>query len=147
MIKTTTQKTNVMIHLETQSIQEGEVNNLVQDVPGQFFNMGRTIYLRFQEKLSGQDAAMVTFKINGNGEVQLTRQAGQMRSRMFFIANRKIEARYQTPYGMLPLETVTPKMNVSVSEHPDSGQISIDYELLSNGRKLGQYKIRLHFTA
>ncbi|WP_241258963.1 DUF1934 domain-containing protein [Ligilactobacillus pobuzihii] len=147
MIKTTTQKTNVMIHLETQSIQEGEVNNLVQDVPGQFFNMGRTIYLRFQEKLSGQDAAMVTFKINGNGEVQLTRQAGQMRSRMFFIANRKIEARYQTPYGMLPLETVTPKMNVSLSEYPDRGQISIDYGLLSNGQKLGQYKIRLHFTA
>lgn len=136
-----------MIHLETQSVQEGEVNNLVQDVPGQFFNMGKTIYLRYQEKLKDQDPAMVTFKINAVGEIQLTRQQGQNRSQMFFVVNKKLEARYQTPYGVVPLITVTPKMNVTLSEYPVSGKVSIDYDLISNGQELGEYKIRLHFTA
>lgn len=136
-----------MIHLQTQSVQDGEVNNLVQDVPGQFFNMGKTIYLRYQEKLKDQDPAMVTFKINAEGEVQLTRQQGQNRSKMFFVVNKMLEARYQTPYGVVPLVTVTPKMNVTLSEYPVSGKVLIDYSLVSDGQELGQYKIRLHFTA
>ncbi len=146
LIKTATaEKSEVMIHLETQSVQEGEANRLVQDVSGQFFNMGKTIYLRYQENLNGQKPAIVTFKINAKGEVQLSRHQGKSRSRMFFIVNKRLEAHYQTPYGELPLTTVTPKMDVSVGEYPLRGKISIDYSLYSAGNELGQYKIRLHF--
>lgn len=140
-------KTDVVIHMETQSIQDGEVNNLVQDVAGQFFNMGKTIYLRYQEKIANQEPATVTFKLNPAGDVQLSRQQGQNRSRMFFALNRKLEAKYQTLYGNLPLTTVTPKMSVTLSEYPISGKISIDYSLFSAGQELGRYKIRLQFTA
>ncbi|GBG94346.1 hypothetical protein LFYK43_08050 [Ligilactobacillus salitolerans] len=148
LIKTArTEKSEVMIHLETQSIQDGETQNLVQDVPGQFFNIGKTFYLRYQENLEDNEAATVTFKFSGEGEVQLTRQQGENRSRMFFVVDHQLEAHYQTPYGDLPLTTVTPRMNITLGDYPVRGKISIDYGLFSQGQELGEYKIRLQFTA
>ncbi|GKS82103.1 hypothetical protein LPAF129_17890 [Ligilactobacillus pabuli] len=148
MMTTAADKSEVMIHLETRNVQDGQVNQLVQDVPGQFFNMGKTIYLRYQEKATDGQTAAVTFKVNAAGdEVQLSRHQGDNRSRMIFAVNQQVEAKYQTAYGNLPLTILTPKLNVSLSNYPISGKVSVDYTLFSNGQELGQYKIRLQFTA
>ena len=68
MMTTAAAKSEVMIHLETRNVQDGQVNQLVQDVPGQFFNMGKTIYLRYQEKAADGQTAAVTFKVNAAGD-------------------------------------------------------------------------------
>lgn len=137
----------IAIHLETFIEQEGEKNHLVFDEPGQVFQMGNSIYLRYQEvdEKSGQKIP-VTMKIDGEGTVLLTR-AAENEMRLRFASGKRIEARYRTPYGLFPIETVTPLLDVQLQNEPLAGQVNIDYQLLAGKQLIGNYKIRLQFTA
>jgi uncharacterized beta-barrel protein YwiB (DUF1934 family) len=137
----------IEIHLETFIEQEGERTHLVYDEPGQIFEMGQSIYLRYQEtdEEPGQKTP-VTMKIDGAGTVMLTRSA-ESEMRLRFANGKRIEARYRTPYGMFPIETVTPMLNVELQNRPLAGRVNIDYQLFAGEQLIGNYKIRLQFTA
>ncbi|GEP19647.1 DUF1934 domain-containing protein [Pediococcus argentinicus] len=137
----------VEIHLETFIDQEGEQTHLVFDEPGQLFKMGESIYLRYQEvDEESQKSIPVTLKIEGNGNVQLTRD-GDAKVKLRFADGKRIEARYRTPYGMFPVETVTPMLDVRLRDRPFAGMVNINYQLFAGEQLLGNYKIRLQFTA
>jgi uncharacterized beta-barrel protein YwiB (DUF1934 family) len=48
---------------------------------------------------------------------------------------------------MLPVETVTPMLRVRLRERPFSGEVNVDYDLYAGEQLLGNYKLRLQFTA
>lgn len=137
----------IEIHLETFIEQEGEQSHMVFDEPGQVFQMGRSIYLRYQELDEETGGRVpVTMKIDGESNVLLTRSA-ESEMRLRFANGKRIEARYRTPYGIFPIETVTPMLDVRIQNGPLAGRINIDYQLFAGEQLIGNYKIRLQFTA
>lgn len=137
----------VGIHLTTHTVQDGEASDYALDIEGQIVQIGETIYLRYQEPASeGEDGAVpVTIKFLPNGDVSLSR-SGANRLRMHFSAGKRIRATYRTPYGLVPVETVTPQLQVGFTQRPFGGTAAIDYQLYVGEQLLGNYEIRLQFT-
>ncbi|AEV94538.1 hypothetical protein PECL_215 [Pediococcus claussenii ATCC BAA-344] len=137
----------IEIHLETFVEQEGEETHLVFDEQGQLFKMGNSIYLRYQENNpeTGENIP-VTMKIDNGESILLTRSA-EAEMRLRFANGKRIEARYRTPYGILPIQTVTPMLDVRLRDRPFAGVVNIDYQLFAGEQHIGNYKIRLQFTA
>ncbi|GLB47223.1 hypothetical protein WR164_12020 [Philodulcilactobacillus myokoensis] len=139
--------TPVEIHLETHITQNDNVSSYVFDLNGQVIKMGNAVYIRYMEDDNKNGHPVpVTMKINNEGNIRLTR-SGENKMQMYFAEGKRIEARYRTPYGILPIETETPNLNVQYRDLPFRGNIKIDYNLLVGAKLLGQYKIRLQFTS
>ncbi|WP_179394237.1 DUF1934 domain-containing protein [Lacticaseibacillus absianus] len=140
---------SIQIHLETYVEQEGTTEKHVFDEPGTLVQVGDTLYIRYREvdPAAGTDYP-VTLKLRGDGSVQLARGASDADThlRLHFANERRILTRYRTPYGDIPVETVTPRLDVRLTEAPLSGEIYIEYELLANGEHLGNYRMRLQFS-
>ncbi|MBZ5943036.1 DUF1934 domain-containing protein, partial [Weissella cibaria] len=81
-----------------------------------------------------------------DGNVLLTRSS-ESEMRLRFANGKRIEARYRTPYGLFPIETVTPFLEIELQEGPLAGRVNIDYQLFAGEQLIGNYKIRLQFTA
>lgn len=136
----------VEIHLTTTIMQAGDVSNFNFDVTGKLFEMGNTVYLRFMEDDNNNGHAVpVTIRINANGHIKLTR-SGENELQLHFIQGKRVEARYQTPYGMLPIDTETPNVDIQFRSQPFSGNVSVDYNLYAEDQLLGRYRLRLQFT-
>ena len=137
----------IQIHLETFIKQEDQSDHMVFDEPGQAFQMGDSLYLRYEEFDEENNVKRpVTLKIDGDGNVLLTRKS-EHEMRLRFSDGKRIEARYKTPYGILPIETLTPNLDIAIASHPLRGNVNIDYQLYAGEQLLGDYKIRLQFTA
>ncbi|MDN6354526.1 MAG: DUF1934 domain-containing protein [Lactiplantibacillus plantarum] len=137
----------VAIHLETQARQDDDTANYALDVDGQLVQMGDAFYLRYKEvNDDAPEPIPVTIKLAANGDVVLTRSA-EHRLRLHFSNGKRVRAHNQTPMGMLPVETVTPMLLVRLRERPFSGEVNVDYDLYAGEQLLGNYKLRLQFTA
>lgn len=140
----------VTIHLETFVTQEGETENHVFDEPGIVVEVGDTLYIRYREinEEEGTDYP-VTVKLRADGSVQLSRggTGEDTHLRLHFANGRRILTRYRTPFGVIPVETVTPRLDVRLTEAPLTGEIYIEYQLFANGAHLGNYRMRLLFNA
>jgi len=137
----------VAIHLETRARQDGETANYALDVDGQLVQMGDVFYLRYKEVSDeAPEPIPVTIKLAANGDVVLTRNA-ENHLRLHFSNGKRIRAHYQTPMGLLPVETVTPMLRVRLRERPFSGEVNVDYDLYAGEQLLGNYQLRLQFTA
>jgi uncharacterized beta-barrel protein YwiB (DUF1934 family) len=144
-VKTLENGTPILIHLLTQREQNGEVSQYEKKFSGRIFQMGSSIYLRYVETKEPKETT-VTFKITEDSSIHLTRKQNDLKLQLFFKDNHRISATYQTPYGLLPIETVTPSLRVILNEFPLAGNISVDYLLYNGQDLLGKYKIRLQFT-
>ena len=137
----------VEIHLSTTINQSGNISNYNFAVHGQLFQMGDNVYLRFMEddQKNGHPVPM-TIRINANGHVKLTRSAPGHQMRFYFIQGKRVKAEYQTPYGLIPIETETPTVDLQYRSQPFSGNLGINYNLYANQHLLGHYQLRLQFT-
>ncbi|UQS87064.1 DUF1934 domain-containing protein [Nicoliella spurrieriana] len=136
-----------MIHLETRVSQEGEHSDFLFDVEGQLARVGKSFYLRYQEDDPQTGTKIpVTFKLDDNGEVRLTRAAAN-RLQVRFAEGRKFTDRYHTPYGLMNMEAETTKLAYQYQDKPARGNLRVEYRLFSGANLLGDYKIRLQFSA
>lgn len=140
----------VKIHLETYVTQDDETENHVFDEPGTLVQMGETLYIRYREINEEEGTNYpVTLKLRGDGDVQLSRGGSDddTQMKLHFANERRVLTRYRTPYGVIPVETVTPRLDVRITTEPLTGEIYIEYELFANGQPLGNYRLRLLFEA
>ncbi|WP_057876033.1 DUF1934 domain-containing protein [Liquorilactobacillus aquaticus] len=138
--------TPVLIYLQTQRNQGGEISDYAKKFQGQLFRIGPSLYLRYLEE-DEENKATVTFKISENGIIQLTRKQADIQMKLYFGDKQRIAALYRTAVGDIPIETITPALSVTTRDNPLSGVIKIDYLLYSGEKLLGDYKLRLQFTA
>ncbi|KAF1295731.1 hypothetical protein BAU15_04125 [Enterococcus sp. JM4C] len=137
----------VSIQLATKVIQNQEVQDFYFDLTGQVVKMADTLYIRYKEvqEETGEEVP-VTIKITPDGRIQLIR-AGEMRMRLKFGYQERLETNYQTPYGLLAIHTFTRNLRFSLKDRPISGKIVIDYDLYMAEDKIGEYLLTLDFTA
>ncbi|WP_125607878.1 DUF1934 domain-containing protein [Lapidilactobacillus bayanensis] len=137
---------SIKIHLTTQIEQDGQFEQHVFDVTGQLIRMGTTLYLRYHEMNTETSAAVpVTLKLQEDGLIILTRGQDETRLQLRFALAHEIETVYQTPYGNVPIITRTTMMKVRLQNEPTTGEIALDYVLLSSHQQLGKYQLRLIF--
>ncbi|MHC5227515.1 YwiB family protein [Enterococcus sp. LJL99] len=140
------QGTTVSIQLKTIVSQEDEKKEFFFDLTGQIVKMGDTLYIRYKEELEEGSPAAVTIKVEPDGKIQLIR-AGELRMRLKFGYQERLETTYKTPYGLFQITTFTKNLRFSLKDQPVSGSILIDYDLFSQNEKIGEYHLELEFTA
>lgn len=140
----------ITLHLETYVTQENETEKHQFDEPGTLVQLGDTLYLRYREidPEAGTDYP-VTMKLRGTGDLQLTRGGSEddTQLKLHFANERRILTRYRTPYGIIPVETITPRLDVRLTDAPLAGEIYVEYQLNANGDHLGDYRLLLQFSA
>ena len=137
----------VSIQLKTIVQQGSEQKDFFFDLEGQLVKMGDTLYIRYKEELlEDTEPTPVTIKIEPDGHVQLIR-AGELRMRLRFGYQEKLDTSYRTPYGLLQISTFTHNLRVSLKDQPMSGKILVDYDLYSQTERIGEYHLELEFTA
>ncbi|MGC3744496.1 DUF1934 domain-containing protein [Enterococcus faecalis] len=137
----------VSIQLKTIVQQGNEQKDFFFDLEGQLVKMGDTLYIRYKEELlEDTEPTPVTIKIEPGGHVQLIR-AGELRMRLRFGYQEKLDTSYRTPYGLLQISTFTHNLRVSLKDQPMSGKILVDYDLYSQTERIGEYHLELEFTA
>lgn len=145
-----TEKSNlpIKIHLETQITQDDQVESHSFDEDGQLVKMGDNLYIRYMEHVEQQTIA-VRFKIDATGRVQLTRGADKDETQLllYFKEAEQIASVYQTQYGKLPVITSTNQLAWTVNDQPLSGELVVHYQLEISQQVVGDYKLRLIFTA
>ena len=95
----------VSIQLKTIVQQGNEQKDFFFDLEGQLVKMGDTLYIRYKEELlEDTEPTPVTIKIEPDGHVQLIR-AGELRMRLRFGYQEKLDTSYRTPYGLLQIST------------------------------------------
>ena len=112
--------------------------------------MGNALYIRYQEVDEDAGTSMpVTMKLREDGDIQLSRGSsnGDTQLKLFFADEKRVLTRYRTPYGIIPVETVTPRIDVRMTTEPVAGEIYVEYELFANRQHLGNYRLRLQFKA
>ncbi|GKT03088.1 DUF1934 domain-containing protein [Furfurilactobacillus entadae] len=135
----------VTVHLVTNIKQDGETETFDFTVPGRLILINGSAYLRYAEEDQGK-TTQVTFKLNGHHDVLLTR-SGETGLRLHFLAGKAVKTTYQTAYGPLNIEVATSGLNAALADDLSSGRINVDYQLLAGESLLGDYQIRLQFTA
>jgi len=137
----------VSIQLKTIVQQGNEQKDFFFDLEGQLVKMGDTLYIRYKEELlEDTEPTPVTIKIEPDGHVQQIR-AGELRMRLRFGYQEKLDTSYRTPYGLLQISTFTHNLRVSLKDQPMSGKILVDYDLYSQTERIGEYHLELEFTA
>lgn len=134
----------VNVEIKTHIEQEGKAESFSFNEVGQFFKMGDTIYIRYQET-NPLGKIPVTVKLAGDGTAQLRRHASSD-LRLVFNPNELVTTKYVTPAGLMDITTRTKMVNFSYQDAPLLGTAQIDYELITGEEVVGQYKIRLQFV-
>lgn len=140
------QGTTVSIQLKTIVNQEDDKKEFFFDLDGQIVKIGDTLYIRYKEELEDGNPTSVTIKVEPDGKIQLIR-AGELRMRLKFGYQERLETTYKTPYGLFQITTFTKNLRFSLKDQPVSGSILIDYDLFSQNEKIGEYHLELEFTA
>lgn len=140
---------DVNVELNIDTVQSGEMTHTKISEPGQFIQMGDSMYLRFNESLDNDDTASILVKITESGEIHVKRVAKSINlaSLLYFTHQKHNTGHLETEYGILPLQTFTKDSKVEFVSNPLSGKINIDYDLIYDNNVIGNYKFRLIFSA
>lgn len=140
---------DVNVELNIDTVQSGEMTHTKISEPGQFIQMGDSMYLRFNESLDNDDTASILVKITESGEIHVKRVAKStnLASLLYFTHQKHNTGHLETEYGILPLQTFTKDSKVEIVSNPLSGKINIDYDLIYDNNVIGNYKFRLIFSA
>lgn len=132
------------IQMEMIISQGGATENYVFDETGKVVQMNGAYYVRYQETYDNVEIP-VTVKLDAAGVVTIIRR-GETTTRLRFDKGERYETHYQTPQGLIVMETVTRQLQISYTEQPFSGRLQLEYDLYLGQEKLGEYKLQLLFT-
>ncbi|MGO3732118.1 MAG: DUF1934 domain-containing protein [Vagococcus sp.] len=138
--------TPVLIQVQTKVHQNNEELDYLVEVEGQTVKIGDVLYIRYEEMMEGIDTPVpVTIKLMPDGVVQLIR-SGEVRMKLMFEYQKKLETSYNTPYGMMTIATYTKDSDIRLKDNPFSGHVKIEYDLYGGEEKLGNYQLNVNFT-
>ncbi len=140
---------DVNVELNIETLQSGQLTKTKISEPGKFTQIGKSIYLKFNESLENNDTASILVKITETGEIHVKRvsESTKLASLLYFTHQEHNNGHLETEFGVLPLDTFTKDSKVEIVSKPLSGKINIDYDLIYDNNVIGNYKFRLIFGA
>lgn len=115
---------NLTIESRIQSGKEKESSN--HTVQGKLIKKGDALYLRYEEDLEiGQ--VSTTVKID-NQQVTVIRR-GALSMRQSFAPGQLSESLYKTPFGSMPMQIRTERIEQLVDQEQNKGRLTLRYTL------------------
>lgn len=107
---------------------------------GEFIANKDSYEAKYEEtEISGMDGTTTTLKIKEDTVILI--REGSTSTTMEFKKNNNNVVLYNTPYGMLELKTATKDLKIDIDEN--GGAVFIDYNLIMNGQKPLNTKLKL----
>lgn len=123
----------VKIHIRTNIKRQGQT--LEQICEGKFFEKDEGWNLVYEEDLGDNQRALTTVKMQ-NGSVTIVR-TGAVRMRQEYRTGQIAKGKYETPYGLMWMETKTDEIRW------EEERFFLSYRLKLNGEDLGRYEIAM----
>lgn len=124
----------VKIQISTTIKQQGQT--IEQTCYGKRFSKGEGWYYVYKEDLGENQEVSSTIKVT-NGMAVITR-TGAVRMRQEYIVGQWTEGKYEGPFGMMWMETMTEQVKGS------EDQFLLVYRLKLNGEDMGRYEIAIN---
>jgi uncharacterized beta-barrel protein YwiB (DUF1934 family) len=109
---------------------------------GQYYKKMNSIFLRYEEIM--EEGTMKTVvKISGQ-EGSILRN-GAVKMRLPFYKNKTLKGSYESPYGVLEMETFTTRISHEFDEKLRKGKIDLLYDFKMQGSSAGTYHLSISF--
>ncbi len=126
---------SVMYVIRSRTGLSGQVEVVEQTGEGELGREGDKWVLSWHENAAaGLGETAATLSLYPGGAVLERR--GETRARMVFREGKVCPCRYETPFGALPMEGHTRRVDYSLTE--DGGKIELSYTLRMDGGPLGE---------
>ena len=137
-----TEQLPVKITVNT-TIQDGTEKETYELITfGYYVKKTKSVFLRYEEFLE-EGTINTIVKISGQeGSILRT---GAVKMRIPFQQNKSLTGRYETPYGVMELDTVTSKVHHSFDEDLKKGEFDFLYRLNMQGSYAGTYHTTISF--
>ena len=109
---------------------------------GYYVKKTKSVFLRYEEFLE-EGTINTIVKISGQ-EGSILR-SGAVKMRIPFQQNKSLTGRYETPYGVMELDTVTSRVHHSFDEDLKKGEFDFIYRLNMQGSYAGTYHTTISF--
>lgn len=110
---------------------------------GRYYIKENACFLQYDEAMEAGTAKTI---IKSAGDEGLILRSGAVKMRLPFKRNKRQSGSYQTPYGVLEMETVTKRFDHQFDEQTGQGSIDILYELKMQGSTAGTYHLYITFV-
>ncbi|MFS1511207.1 DUF1934 domain-containing protein [Chengkuizengella sp. SCS-71B] len=130
------ERNKVSLRIESNSHEQ----QIVQNVSGEYFQKGDTVYYRYEEPDQNMGRTNTTIKIKGN-EIRVVRH-GDTKSEQSFQLNSLQPGYYHTATGKMNISNKATEINIELNQ--GYGQISWSYELYLDDEHAGDFKIKIY---
>ena len=130
----------VMIRIKGKQItRESGEDEMEFVTEGKLYKRNEALYLIYEEsEFSGVPGCQTRLRLR-NGEIQMKRfgEGTGTGSEILFEQGKRYTGYYDTPFGAIPLEVLTNRVNSTITENGD-GDIDIDYDISLKGLMEGR---------
>lgn len=124
----------VMIRIKGKQVtREAGEDEMEFVTEGKLYHRNGTYYLLYEEsELSGVPGCQTRLRLR-DGEIQMKRFGeGAGEGEILFEKGKRYQGFYETPFGPIPIEVLTNRVESSISEE-GAGNIDIDYDISLKG--------------
>lgn len=137
-------KKEVTIELLGIQDREGEEERIETLTEGNYCMRGDRHYISYEEELEDVPQKVKTLLHIGDGSLSITKR-GAVQVKMEFIPDKKTTCTYHTPFGNIPMEVHTKRLEIV--EEEDRLLASAQYDLESAGIRLSTCKLQMCITS
>ena len=137
-----TEQLPVKITVNT-TIQDGTEKETYELITfGYYVKKTKSVFLRYEEFL---EAGTINTIVKISGQEGSILRSGAVKMRIPFELDKSLTGRYETPYGVMELDTVTSKVHHSFDEDLKKGEFDFLYRLNMQGSYAGTYHTTISF--
>ena len=109
---------------------------------GYYVKKAKSVFLRYEEFL---EEGTINTIVKVSGQEGSILRSGAVKMRIPFQQNKSLTGRYETPYGVMELDTVTSRVHHSFDEDLKKGEFDFLYRLNMQGSYAGTYHTTISF--
>lgn len=109
---------------------------------GQYYEKNDSIFLQYEEVM---EEGKIKSIVKVSSTEALILRSGAINMRMVFQTEKKLQGRYETSLGSMPMTTLTKKLDYFFEETAKKGIMTILYDLEMQGSLAGTYQLEISF--
>ncbi len=128
------------IRVKTTIWNDGENEAFELTTFGRYYEKNESIFLQYEEVI---EEGTVKSIVKVSKKEALILRSGAVNMRMVFEEDKKHAGRYETPFGIMRIETMTKRLDHQVGSN--TGSMDILYDLHMQGALAGTYHLEISF--
>lgn len=109
---------------------------------GRYYEKGDSIFLQYEEVM---EEGRIKSIVKVSEREALILRSGTINMRMVFQTGKRLQGRYETSLGSMPITTLAKKLDYFYEEDEKKGIMTILYDLEMQGSLAGTYQLEISF--